>query len=122
MQTLSSRKLGFLNPYPVKESTKMNKFKYLCLHKSHDHNTNDCIYLKDAIKYLINKGKLSENIQDDYQKGGQDNMRWHKIREDSPKKKCSPMEKSPLTRILKLSLEPNERHQHLIEAYQKEKR
>lgn len=47
-------------PYPLKECNKLDKSIYCHFEKSHDHNTYDCIQLKDAIKELINKGCLTE--------------------------------------------------------------
>lgn len=50
------KEVAVKNPYLVKQSTRTNKCKYYCFHKSHDHITNDCIHLNDAIEKLINKG------------------------------------------------------------------
>lgn len=41
MTIIENKKVGIR--YPVKESSRTNKSKYYCFHKSHNHNTNYCI-------------------------------------------------------------------------------
>lgn len=39
----------------IRESVGMDKLKYCRFDKSHDHNTNECIPLKDEIEEIIKK-------------------------------------------------------------------
>ena len=59
------QKVGIRALIPISESSWTDKKKYYNFHKGHDHNTNDCIQLKDAIEGLIKRGRLYE-----YVKGG----------------------------------------------------
>lgn len=99
-----------INPYPIKESSRTNKSKYFHFHKSHGHNTNNCIHLKDSIKELINKEWLTEHTWDDDWKGSRENKKGCRSLKDTPKNKCPhpppPVEKNPPRRNLKFSLEP----------------
>lgn len=52
------------NLYPVKESAHTSEWKYFYFHKSHDHNTKNCIHLKEVIEGLIKKGQLSQYTKD----------------------------------------------------------
>lgn len=54
-------------------SSQKDKFKYCRFHKSHDHNTNNCVELKDAIEGLIKKGRLAEYIRDN-KRGREDSL------------------------------------------------
>ena len=48
-------------PLPKKSKFPLaNRSKYCKFHKDYDHDTNDCITLKDEIESLIRKGKLSK--------------------------------------------------------------
>ena len=40
-----------------------DKLKYCKFHKDYGHDTNDCVTLKDEIKSLIRKGRLSKYKQ-----------------------------------------------------------
>lgn len=50
-------------PYPVRESSCTNKSKYWRFYRSHDHNTGDCVQLKDAMIGWIKKSRLSEYVK-----------------------------------------------------------
>lgn len=69
---------GTRTPFPNRESSQTNKTKYFCFNKGHNHNTDDYIQLRYAIKGLIKRGRLFE-----YMKGGK------KEKEDSPKIKST---------------------------------
>lgn len=58
-------------PYPIRDTSLTDMSKYCRFHKGHNHNTDDCIHLKDAIEGLINRGWLAK-----YVKGGK------RVRED----------------------------------------
>lgn len=66
------------NIFTVRESSQIDNSKYYHFNKSHEHNTNKCIHLKNAIKGLTKKGRLSEYTKDD-----------KKDQDDSPKSKKS---------------------------------
>ena len=48
----------FPKQLPTRSNT--DKTKYCRFHKSHGHNTDDCIHLKDAIEILIRDGHLKQ--------------------------------------------------------------
>lgn len=43
--------------YQVSESSQTDKSKYCHFHKSHDHNTNDFIQLKDVIEGMTREAE-----------------------------------------------------------------
>jgi len=45
---------------PSQEKKGVDKTKYCRFHKCHDHTTDDCIHLKDAIEMLIQRGRLKQ--------------------------------------------------------------
>lgn len=65
--------------YQVRESSRKDKFKYFCFHKSYDLNTYGCVQLKNEIEGMIIKGWLT-GYTEDIKRG------W----ENSPKNKISP--------------------------------
>lgn len=67
------------NLYPSKESSETDKSKYCRFRKSYNHNTNDCIQLKDVIEGMVKKLRLEKYTRD-----------TKRDREDSQKKKKSP--------------------------------
>ncbi|MCI24674.1 hypothetical protein A2U01_0045860, partial [Trifolium medium] len=46
-------------PREIKESSRTDKTKYCRFHRSHKHEIQECIQLKDAIEDLIKQGKLN---------------------------------------------------------------
>lgn len=42
------------NNYLIRDSEEKNK--YFHFYTSHDHNTNECVHLKDAIEVLLKRG------------------------------------------------------------------
>lgn len=44
-------------------------------HKSHDHNTNECTHLKNAIEVVIKKGRLTKYTRKGDRKDGQEKKR-----------------------------------------------
>lgn len=49
------KEVGIMNPNLVRESAKTVKSKYSRLHKTHDHDTNECICIKDINQELIKR-------------------------------------------------------------------
>jgi len=45
---------------PSQEKKEVDKTKWCWFHKCHRHVTDDCIHLKDAIKMLIQRGRLKQ--------------------------------------------------------------
>lgn len=52
---INSKKVGIRNHYPIKESARTDKTWFCHLHKSHGHNMDEYVHLKDTIDELINK-------------------------------------------------------------------
>lgn len=83
--------------YLVREFVQTDWSKYCCFYKSHYHNTDNCIQLKDVIKGLLKKGWMSEYTMD-----------RKRSRKDSPKRKKSPKKSVEVVSRNK-SKEPNSR-------------
>lgn len=49
-------KVRIQTPYLVRETSQAERSKYCWFHKINDHNTYDCIQIKDAIEDLIKRG------------------------------------------------------------------
>lgn len=69
------KEVGMKKPYLVRESSRIDKSKYFRFHKSHYHNTNKCIHMKDEIEDMIKNGKLTKYTQEDDQKYGREKKR-----------------------------------------------
>ena len=54
------KQAGVCFPKQLPTRSNTDKTKYCRFHKSHDHNTEDCIHLKDAIEILIRDGHLKQ--------------------------------------------------------------
>lgn len=67
---------GIQSPFLVRETYRTGKSKYFLFYKGHDHNTNDCIQLKDNIEGFIKRGRMTEYVK-----------RGKIYREESPKGK-----------------------------------
>jgi hypothetical protein len=48
---------------PSQERKGVDKTKYCRFHKCHEHTTDDCIHLKDAIELLIQRGRLKQYVK-----------------------------------------------------------
>lgn len=55
---------GVRHPGPVREIIRIDKSKYSRFHKVYDHNTDDCIQLKDVIEGLVNRGLLTRYVKE----------------------------------------------------------
>lgn len=64
--------------YQIREYVHTDWSKYCCFYKSHYHNTDNCIQLKDVIKGLLKKGWMYEYTMDQ-----------KRSRNDSPQRKKS---------------------------------
>lgn len=54
------KKVGVRFPKQFSARPNMDKCKFFRFHKSHMHNTKECIHLKDAIEILIWEGYLKQ--------------------------------------------------------------
>lgn len=55
------------NLYVVKESSKIDKTRFIQFNKSRGYNIEKCVHLKDVVEELINKGRLTRYTQEDGQ-------------------------------------------------------
>lgn len=69
------------------ELLRTNKIRLRGFHKSHGHNTEKCLHLKDAKKELIKKGMLSLYTQEDGQKEYHRRKKEYKRQDELPRKK-----------------------------------
>lgn len=53
------KEVDIRNLYLVRDQSRIDKSKYYGSHKSHDHDTNECIHLKDVIEEPIEKEWLT---------------------------------------------------------------
>ncbi|PNX89194.1 hypothetical protein L195_g045311, partial [Trifolium pratense] len=74
--------------------------KYCRFHKSHGHDTEDCIQLKNVIEDLIKKGKLNIYMKEEGYHGGdsrrkKDSPHRQSRHDESSRTKRSPRKESP---------------------------
>lgn len=78
------KEVGIRNLYLDKESTITDKRRFCHFHKSHGHNTDECLHLKDTLEELIKNGSLTRYIQEDGQKDDHGRKKEYRKRDDSP--------------------------------------
>ena len=78
---IQTARVRFPKQIPAKANT--DKTKYCRFHKSHEHNTDDCIHLKDAIEILICDGHLKQFTKNK-EAPRQDVQESKKVEEETP--------------------------------------
>ena len=81
-------------PRPLKsDPEKRNQNLFCRYHKEVEHNTDDCIQLKNEIEYLIRQGKLNK-----YTKNGNNDNRDNRNNRDNNDKRPQP--RGPIVNII----------------------